>query len=163
AVTHSDLIIYLPNRRRLQQQLCKDGYGRLMTQFSRIFTAVLTLYDGECISSDEDYFCVRFAGQGDLTEATYQAICAAFLIRHLNQHQKFKLDVLAQVCAIDCDVKLAMNDRGIYLQSSLLNEYLVERLATSEPEDGRVQVVSLKSPYQSTVQNHQSRLLKAIA
>lgn len=163
AGTHSDLIIFLPNRRRLQQQLCKDGYGRLMTQYNRIFSAVLALYDGECISSDDDYFCVRFGGQGEITEATYQAICAAFLIRHLNQHQKFKLEVLAQICATDCDVKLAMSDRGIYLQGSLINDSLAERLETSDAGDGRVQVVGLRSPYHSTVQNHQSRLLKAIA
>ncbi len=163
AGTHSDLIIFLPNRRRLQQQLCKDGYGRLMAQYNRIFSAVLALYDGECVSSDEDYFCVRFGGQGEITEATYQAICAAFLIRHLNQHQKFKLEVLAQICATDCDVKLAMSDRGIYLQGSLINDSLAERLETSDAGDGRVQVVGLRSPYHSTVQNHQSRLLKAIA
>lgn len=163
AGTHSDLIIFLPNRRRLQQQLCKDGYARLMAQFSRIFSAVLALYNGECVSSDEDYFCVRFAGNGDMTEATYQAICAAFLIRHLNQHQKFKLEVLAQVCASDCDVKLAMKDRGVYLQATLLNEFLAERLETEDVGGGRLQVSGLRAPYQSTVQNHQSRLLKAIA
>ncbi len=161
---HSDLIILLPNRRKLQQQLCIDVYDRLMDKFEKIVTSVAKVYGGERVETgSDDYHCIRFTVEHDATEASYKAVCAAYLIRHFSQQQKFKLEVLAQICSSDCDVKLALNDKGIYLQDSLLSDSLAERLDTAAISGGRVHIEGLKAPYVEEVQGFQTQLTRAIA
>ncbi len=161
---HSDLIILLPNRRKLQQQLCIDVYERLMDKFEKIVASVATVYGGERVETgSDDYHCIRFTAENDATEASYKAVCAAYLIRHFSQQQKFKLEVLAQICSSDCDVKLALNDKGIYLQDSLLSDSLAERLDTAAISGGRVHIEGLKEPYVEEVEGFQTQLMRAIA
>ncbi len=165
ASQHSDLIIYLRNRKRLKEQLNSETFSACIKRFERLLNRVLALYGGVRVASEsaEDYYCVRFMSQESVADASFRAVCAAHLLSQLSQQQKVRLETLAQICTHDCDVKLALNETGIYLQRSVLDEALRARLVLRELDAGRAHVEGFNDVTAALLTRQQAQISKSLA
>lgn len=160
-VNHSDLVIAIPNRARLEQQLNGDRFAELSEQFDTTLDAVLALYGGARVGAPAavGIYCIRFTSSESPSEAAFRAVCCAHLIYVLNQRHRIRFQVVAEVCHPDCDVKLAVSDTGIFIQSLLLDELLGARIETSLVDDERVCLTGFKPPFASLLERQQEQLL----
>lgn len=160
-LSHSDLVIALPNRARLEQQLNGDRFAEVSQEFDNTLDAVLALYGGVRVGAPTaaGIYCLRFTSSESPSEAAFRAVCCAHLIYTLNQRHRIRFQVLAQVCHPDCDVKLAVSDAGIFIQSQLLDELLMARIEIAPVEDGRVCLTGFKPPFASLLERQQEQLL----
>jgi len=158
---HSDLVLAIPNRARLEQQLNGDRFTELCEQFDATLDAVFALYGGSRVGAPTaaGIYCIRFTSSESPSEAAFRAVCSAHLIYELNQHHRVRFQVLAEICHPDCDVKLAVTDTGIFIQSLLLDELLQARIETSVVDAERVCLTGFKPPFASLLERQQEQLL----
>lgn len=158
---HSDLVLAIPNRARLEQQLNGERFAELSRQFDTTLDAVLALYGGVRVGAPTaaGIYCVRFTSGDSTSEAAFRAVCCAHLIYTLNQRHRIRFQIVAEVCHPDCDVKLAVNDSGIFIQSLLLDELLEARLETAPVDSERVCLSGFKPPFAALLERQQEQLL----
>jgi uncharacterized membrane protein affecting hemolysin expression len=158
---HSDLVLAIPNRARLEQQLNGDRFAELSQQFDTTLDAVLALYGGVRVGAPTTagIYCIRFTSGESPSEAAFRALCCAHLIYALNQRQRIRFQVVAEVCHPDCDVKLAVTDSGIFIQSLLLDELLDARIETTLVDAERFCLSGFKPPFASLLERQQEQLL----
>lgn len=161
ALTHSDLVLAVPNRARLEQQLNGDMFAELIEQFDTTLDDVLAIYGGIRVGAPTSagIYCIRFTSSESASEAAFRAVCCAHLIYQLNQHHRIRFQVLAEVCHPECDVKLAVSDSGIFIQALLLDELLQARIETQPVDEERVCLSGFKAPFASLLERQQEQLL----
>lgn len=154
AAMHSDLIIALPNRARLEQQLNGERFLQLAWQFEQALDEVLALYGGTRVGANADasVVCVRFTSAESLAEAAFRAVCCAYLIDRLTRAPKVHFQLVAEVCHPDTDVKLAVNDAGIYMQKALADTFLYSRVETIAVNEERLRFEGFKGAYAPMLQ-----------
>lgn len=160
---HSDLVLALPNRRRLEQQLNGDMFAELVQRFDSALDDVLALYGGARVGAPTKagIYCIRFTSGEGASEAAFRAVCSAHLIYELNQHQRIRFQVVAEVCHPEFDVKLAVSDTGIFIQTALLDTLLQARVDTRPVDDERVSLAGFKAPFSSLLERQQAQLASA--
>jgi hypothetical protein len=158
---HSDLVLAVPNRPRLEQQLNGDRFTELSQQFDTMLDAVLALYGGVRVGAPTvaGVYCLRFTSSESPSEAAFRAVCCAHLIYTLNQRHRIRFQVLAEICHPDCDVKLAVSDSGIFIQSLLLDDLLRARIEIAPVDEQRVCLTGFKPPFASLLERQQEQLL----
>jgi Uncharacterized membrane protein affecting hemolysin expression len=158
---HSDLVLAVPNRQRLEQQLNGDMFAELVERFDSSLDEVLALYGGVRVGAPTaaGIYCIRFTSSESSSEAAFRAVCAAHLAYQLNRQQRIRFQVVAEVCHPDCDVKLAVSDNGIFIQTALLDPLLQARVETSVVDDDRVSLVGFKPPFAALLERQQEQLL----
>lgn len=160
AAMHSDLIIALPNRARLEQQLNGERFLQLAWQFEQALDEVLSLYGGTRVGANADasVVCVRFTSAESLAEAAFRAVCCAYLIDRLTRAPKVHFQLVAEVCHPDTDVKLAVNDAGIYMQKALADAFLDSRVETIAVNEERLRFEGFKGAYAPMLQRQLEQL-----
>lgn len=160
---HSDLVLALPNRQRLEQQLNGDMFADLVQRFDRALDDVLALYGGARVGAPTaaGIYCIRFTSGESASEAAFRAVCCAHLIYELNRQQRIRFQVVAEVCHPEFDVKLAVSDTGIFIQTALLDTLLEARVDTQPVDDDRVSLAGFKAPFSSLLERQQAQLLSA--
>jgi uncharacterized membrane protein affecting hemolysin expression len=158
---HSDLVLAIPNRQRLEQQLNGDMFAELVERFDSALDDVLALYGGVRVGAPTKagIYCIRFTSSESASEAAFRAVCSAHLIYELNRHQRIRFQVVAEVCHPEFDVKLAVSDTGIFIQTALLDALLQARVDTLPVDDDRVSVAGFKPPFSSLLERQQEQLL----
>lgn len=156
----SDLIVVLPNCKRLQQQLASDRFNHLIEAFEMRLGEVLTLYGGARVGqASEGIYCARFSSTESFAEAAFRALCSAYLLQSLGEGDRVRFQMLAQVCAPDADIKLAVNDVGIYLHAGVDDQLLCARLQLEPTDDGRLRLTGFEGSYAALLQRQQQQLL----
>lgn len=160
ALMCSDLILALPNRARLEQQLNGERFLQLAWQFEKSLDDVLALYGGTRIGANADasVVCARFTSNECLAEASFRALCSAYLVYQLTQAPKIHFQLVAEVCHPDTDVKLAVTDMGIYMQKQLVDPFLDPRIETAEINEHRLRLESFKGAYGPMLQRQLEQL-----
>ena len=160
---HSDLVLAIPNRQRLEQQLNGDMFAELVERFDSSLDDVLALYGGVRVGAPTKagIYCIRFTSSESASEAAFRAVCSAHLIYELNRHQRIRFQVVAEVCHPEFDVKLAVSDNGIFIQTALLDTLLQTRVDTLPVDDDRVSLAGFKPPFSSLLERQQEQLLSA--
>lgn len=160
---HSDLVLALPNRQRLEQQLNGDMFAELVQRFDSALDDVLALYGGVRVGAPTKagIYCIRFTSSESASEAAFRAVCSAHLIYELNRQQRIRFQVVAEVCHPEFDVKLAVSDSGIFIQTALLDALLQARVDTLAVDDDRVSLAGFKPPFSSLLERQQEQLLSA--
>lgn len=163
AIMHSDLVIALPNRARLEQQLNSERFSQLTLQFEATLSDVLALYGGARVGTNADasIVCVRFTSSESLAEAAFRAVCSAALIHGLTQTSKIHFQLVAEVCHPDSDVKLAVTDTGIFIQRVLADSFLSSRVETESVGEHRLRFQCFKGPFEALLQRQQQQLQKS--
>jgi uncharacterized membrane protein affecting hemolysin expression len=158
---HSDLVLAVPNRQRLEQQLNGDMFAELVERFDSSLDEVLALYGGVRVGAPTaaGIYCIRFTSSESSSEAAFRAVCSAHLAYQLNRQQRIRFQVVAEVCHPDCDVKLAVSDNGIFIQTALLDPLLQARVETRSVDDDRVSLVGFKPPFAALLERQQEQLL----
>jgi uncharacterized membrane protein affecting hemolysin expression len=159
---HSDLVLALPNRQRLAQQLNGDMFAELVQRFDRSLDDVLALYGGIRVGAPTTagIYCIRFTSGESASEAAFRAVCCAHLIYELNRRQRIRFQVVAEVCHPDFDVKLAVSDTGIFIQTALVDDLLSARVDTLPVEDeDRVSLAGFKAPFSALLERQREQLL----
>ena len=160
---HSDLVLAIPNRQRLEQQLNGEMFAELVQRFDSALDDVLALYGGVRVGAPTKagIYCIRFTSSESASEAAFRAVCSAHLIYELNRHQRIRFQVVAEVCHPEFDVKLAVSDSGIFIQTALLDTLLQARVDTLPVDDHRVSLAGFKPPFSSLLERQQEQLLSA--
>lgn len=158
---HSDLVLAVPNRQRLEQQLNSDMFAELVKRFDSSLDEVLALYGGVRVGAPTaaGIYCIRFTSSESSSEAAFRAVCCAHLAYQLNRQQRIRFQVVAEVCHPDCDVKLAVSDNGIFIQTALLDPLLQARVEVQPVDDDRVSLVGFKPPFSALLERQQGQLL----
>lgn len=158
---HSDLVLAIPNRQRLEQQLNGEMFAELVQRFDSALDDVLALYGGVRVGAPTKagIYCIRFTSSESASEAAFRAVCSAHLIYELNRHQRIRFQVVAEVCHPEFDVKLAVSDSGIFIQTALLDPLLQARVDTLPVDDDRVSLAGFKPPFSSLLERQQEQLL----
>lgn len=158
---HSDLVLAIPNRQRLEQQLNGDMFAELVQRFDSALDDVLALYGGVRVGAPTKagIYCIRFTSSESASEAAFRAVCSAHLIYELNRHQRIRFQVVAEVCHPEFDVKLAVSDSGIFIQTALLDALLQARVDTLPVDEDRVSLAGFKPPFSSLLERQQEQLL----
>lgn len=159
-IMHSDLIIALPNRARLEQQLNGERFLQLTSQFDKALHEVLPLYGGALVGANADasIVCMRFTSTESVAEAAFRAICSAYLVHGLTQSSRIRLQLVAEVCHPDSDVKLAITETGIFIQKPLADPFLLSRIDTETVSDQRLRFQGFKGTFASLLQRQQQQL-----
>lgn len=162
AIMHSDLVIALPNRTRLEQQLNSERFSQLTLQFETTLSDVLALYGGVRVgaNSDASIVCVRFTSSEHVAEAAFRAVCSAALIHGLTQTSKIHFQLVAEVCHPDSDVKLAVTDTGIFIQKVLADAFLSSRIETEAVGEHRLRLLRFKGAFDALLQRQRQQLQK---
>jgi uncharacterized membrane protein affecting hemolysin expression len=160
---HSDLVLAIPNRQRLEQQLNGDMFMELVQRFDSALDDVLALYGGVRVGAPAKagIYCIRFTSGESASEAAFRAVCSAHLIYELNRHQRIRFQVVAEVCHPEFDVKLAVSDTGIFIQTALLDALLQARVDICPIDEDRVSLAGFKPPFSSLLERQQEQLLSA--
>ncbi len=158
---HSDLVLAVPNRQRLEQQLNSDMFAELVQRFDSSLDEVLALYGGVRVGAPTaaGIYCIRFTSSESSSEAAFRAVCCAHLAYQLNRQQRIRFQVVAEVCHPDCDVKLAVTDNGIFIQTALLDPLLQARVEVHPVDEDRVNLVGFKPPFAALLERQQGQLL----
>lgn len=156
----SDLILALPNRARLEQQLNGERFLQLAWHFEKALDDVLALYGGTRVGANADasVVCVRFTSNESLSEAAFRALCSAYLVYELTQMPRVHFQLVAEICHPDTDVKLAVTDTGIYMQKPLADAFLDRRIETTAVSDQRLRLESFKGAYAPMLQRQLEQL-----
>jgi hypothetical protein len=122
---------------------------------------VLALYGGMRVGAPTaaGIYCIRFTSGESSSEAAFRAVCSAHLIYSIHQRQRVRFQVVAEVCHPDCDVKLALSDTGIFIQSLLLDDLLAARIETAAADAERVCLTGFVAPFSSLLERQQEQLL----
>lgn len=158
---HSDLVLALPNRQRLEQQLNGDMFAELVQRFDSSLDDVLALYGGARVGAPTaaGIYCIRFTSSESASEAAFRAVCCAHLAYELNRQRRIRFQVVAEVCHPEFDVKLAVSDSGIFIQTALLDELLRARIETLPVDDDRVSLAGFKPPFAALLERQREQLL----
>lgn len=158
---HSDLVLAVTNRQRLEQQLNGDRFAELVSRFETTLEEVLALYGGVPVGAPTKagIYCIRFTSSESASEAAFRAVCCAHLIYQLNLQHKIRFQVVAEICHPEYDVKLAVSDTGIVIQAALMDELLDSRLETLPLDEERVALTGFKAPYKALLDRQQGQLL----
>ena len=160
ALLHTDLIMALPNRNRLEQQLNSERYLQMSSQFEKTLDDVLALYGGSRVEvgAETAIYCIRFTSSESLEEAAFRATCSAYLVHNLTQKNKIHFQLIAQVCDPDSDVKLALGEVGVFVQKALAGDFLQARLILQPAGEERLKMEGLKSGFASLLARQQEQL-----
>lgn len=160
---HSDLVLAVPNRQRLEQQLNGDRFAELVQRFDRSLDDVLALYGGVRVGAPTaaGIYCIRFTSSESASEAAFRAVCCAHLAYELNRQQRIRFQLVAEVCHPEFDVKLAVSDSGIFIQTALLDELLQARIETMPVDADRVSLAGFKPPFSALLERQREQLLAA--
>lgn len=160
----ADLILVLANYQRLQQQLNSDRFTQVVDHFESVLGDILSLYGGEQIGEphNQNIYCVQFTSSESPSEAAFRAICCAHLIDQLNQQSSIRFNVVSEVCHPDEDVKLAVSQTGVFLQSALLDDLLEKRLKFIPVDERRLRLDGFNPPFASLLERQQQQLTAVV-
>lgn len=160
---HANLILALPNRHRLEQQLSGERFAQLQSQFDEAVDKVLAVYGGARVGSNADasIVCARFTSSESLSEAAFRAACSAYLVNELTGVTRLRFQLVAEVRHPDSDEKLAVAKPGIFLQSVLADEFLAARVDTEVEGDERLHLLGFRGSSVALLRHQQVQLQQA--
>lgn len=158
----ADLILALSNFARLQQQLNSERFTQLSRSFEDALEEVLNLYGGTLVAPphNQNIYCIVFSSTESGSEAAFRAACSAYLMQQKTLQSKIRFNLLAAICPPDTDVKLPVNQTGIYLQDLDLDGLLKSRLNYVALEEGRYQLVGFNAPFASLLERQEKLVVE---
>lgn len=162
-IFQADLVLALPNYNRLQQQLNSDRFAELTRSFDHALHEVLSLYGGRLMAPPHNHniYCIVFSSQESCSEAAFRAACSAYLVQQKAQQSKIRFNVLAEICPPETDVKLPVNQTGIYFHGIEMDNLLSTRVNSVALDECRHQLVGFNAPFASLLER-QERLVAEV-
>lgn len=158
----ADLILALSNYARLQQQLNSERFSQLTQSFDDALEEVLNLYGGKLVAPphNQNIYCIVFSSRESGSEAAFRAACSAYLMQQKTLQSKIRFNLLAAICPPDADVKLPVNQTGIYLQGLEMDGLLKTRLNYVALEEDRYQLVGFNAPFASLLERQEKLVVE---